>query len=117
MDRLVIVMYRHLGGRLIGRRLLLMTTRGRRSGLARVVPLAYWSAEGGYMVAAGNRRPGWFHNLIADSEVGVQIGRAVFRGTATVDPESLTVRLELRPGADPIPGDWQPLPRACGRCR
>lgn len=41
MDRLVIATYRRLGGCLLARRLLLMTTRGSRSGLPRLVPLAY----------------------------------------------------------------------------
>lgn len=86
----------------------------RRSGLPHVVLLAYRREKGWYVVDAGDRRPGWFGNLVADPEVRVQIRRAVFGATATGDPEGSTMRLERRPGADPIPGDRRPLPRACG---
>lgn len=81
-------------GRLMGRGvaapILLLTTRGRRSGKARTWPLSYLpldaGAEGGasaagYVVVASNggqdRHPGWYLNLVAESLTRVHVrGRA-----------------------------------------
>jgi deazaflavin-dependent oxidoreductase (nitroreductase family) len=56
---------------------LLLTTRGRRSGLLRRTALAYGEHDGNYIVVASNggaqRPPGWFLNLTHDPVVQVQI--------------------------------------------
>jgi deazaflavin-dependent oxidoreductase (nitroreductase family) len=61
---------------------LLLTTTGRKSGLLRTVPLPYFPHPEGYVVVGsyggGPRNPGWYHNLIAQPQVELQIrGRRV----------------------------------------
>ncbi len=68
-----------VGGRLAGIRVLLLTSRGRRSGLPRAIPLLYLEAEKGFVVVASNagddRDPAWWKNLLACPEAAVQVGR------------------------------------------
>ena len=68
-----------LGGNLLGIRVLLLTTRGRRSGRERVMPLLYVEAEKAFVVVASNagdeRDPAWWRNLEARPEASVQAGR------------------------------------------
>jgi len=68
-----------IGGNLAGIRVLLLITRGRKSGLARVMPLLYVEAEKGFVVVASNagddRDPEWWKNLLACPEAAVQVGR------------------------------------------
>jgi deazaflavin-dependent oxidoreductase (nitroreductase family) len=67
-----------IGGRLAGIRVLLLTTRGRRSGRERVAPLLYVETEKGFVVVASNagdeRDPAWWKNLEAHPEASVQVG-------------------------------------------
>jgi deazaflavin-dependent oxidoreductase (nitroreductase family) len=80
--RLHTALYRLTGGR-IGHSAgkisnLLLTTTGRKSGLARTVPLAYVEDAGCYVVVASNggadRPPAWWGNLQRDPAATVQIG-------------------------------------------
>ena len=68
-----------VGGNLAGIRVLLLTTRGWRSGLPRVLPLLYVEHPKGYVVVASNagdeRDPAWWRNLEECPEAGVQVGR------------------------------------------
>ncbi len=68
-----------LGGRLAGMPVLLLTTRGRRSGRPRTVPLTYFREGGSIVLVAsyGGRpsHPAWFLNLEATPDVEVRIGR------------------------------------------
>src|SRR5262245_5465948 len=68
-----------IGGNLAGIRVLLLTTRGRRSGLPRATPLLYLEAEKGFVVVGSNagddRDPAWWTNLRAQPEAEVQVGR------------------------------------------
>ena len=94
--------YRLLGGRLVGRNILILTTVGRKSGRARHTPLFFVRDEGDYIVVASNggedRPPGWWHNIRADPNVTIQVGRAVMRCHAEVaaaaDEPRLWVRLD-----------------------
>lgn len=58
---------------------LLLTTKGRRSGLPRAHPLAYLAVPSGYVVIASNagepRQPAWYHNLKATPQATAQLGR------------------------------------------
>jgi deazaflavin-dependent oxidoreductase (nitroreductase family) len=66
---------------------LLLTTRGRKSGRPRTVPLPFFRVPANYgdavaVVAsfAGNpKNPAWYSNLAADPNVAVQLGRRRFR--------------------------------------
>ncbi|GAA2722651.1 MULTISPECIES: nitroreductase/quinone reductase family protein [Streptomyces] len=67
-----------VGGPFAGRNLLLLTTRGARSGLLRTTPLVYLPHEGHLVVFASNggspTAPGWYHNLMAAPEATVEVG-------------------------------------------
>jgi F420H(2)-dependent quinone reductase len=65
---------------------LLLTTRGRTSGLLRTVPLPYYTYDGRDLLAASfsgsDRHPAWYLNLVDTPEVGVQRGRRRYRARA-----------------------------------
>jgi F420H(2)-dependent quinone reductase len=67
---------------------LLLTTTGRKSGLARTNGLTYCRDRGDYIVVASNggsdRPPAWLLNLQADPRVTLRVGRSVFGATARV---------------------------------
>jgi F420H(2)-dependent quinone reductase len=83
-----------IGHRILGVPCLLLHTTGARTGLPRTSALAYARDGDAYLVAASMggspRAPGWYHNLLADPEVEIQIGtrripvtaRAVQAGSA-----------------------------------
>jgi F420H(2)-dependent quinone reductase len=71
---------RRTNGRIIRpwhRRVLLLTTRGRRSGLLRTVPLQYFPDDHDMVVVAANggmpNHPGWYFNLKAHPDADVEI--------------------------------------------
>jgi F420H(2)-dependent quinone reductase len=90
--------YRSTGGR-IGRKvpglppLLLLDHVGAKSGRLRTVPLAYLSDGDDLVVVASrggyHKHPGWVHNLRANPDTEVQIGRRRIRVNAreASDPE------------------------------
>ena len=57
--------------------MLILTTRGARSGELRENPLAYSSDNGHYVVIASRggspRHPAWYHNLVANPDVTVEV--------------------------------------------
>ena len=65
-----------------------MTTVGARSGRSRTVPLTYEADGDQYVVfAAANgapKHPAWFHNVVAEPEVTVEIGSESFGAKAVV---------------------------------
>jgi deazaflavin-dependent oxidoreductase (nitroreductase family) len=69
-----------------GAKILLLTTRGRRTGEPRTAPLIYENAGDAFVVVASkggaDEHPGWYRNLLADPEVEVQVLGDVFRATA-----------------------------------
>jgi len=76
-------------GKLIGNpltgRLMLLSTRGRRTGRRRGAPLGYVIRDGAVWCVAGyGRRTPWFLNLEADPSVEVTLPDRRFRGVATV---------------------------------
>ena len=86
-----------IGGRVAGVPVLLLTTRGRRSGKRRVTPLGY--VEDGPRVVlvasyGGDRRhPAWYRNLEAHPEVRVTQGRATRTMVARTATEAERARL------------------------
>jgi deazaflavin-dependent oxidoreductase (nitroreductase family) len=88
----VVAEFRSRGGRVGGYfddiPLLLLTTTGARSGQPRTSPLSYLADGGRYVVFAANAgaptHPDWYHNLIANPAVTVEIGTTVFDATAIV---------------------------------
>lgn len=68
-----------LGGRMQGAPVLLLTTTGKRSGKKRTTPLLYLEDGGALAIVASKggapAHPAWFHNLRANPEVEVEVGR------------------------------------------
>lgn len=85
-------LYRATGGRigssLAGKPMLLLTTRGRKSGRERTTPLLYHRDGDALVVVASNggdpRYPAWYLNLRSDPHGHVQVGRQTFRCAARV---------------------------------
>ncbi len=83
-------LYRKTRGRvghgLIGLRILLLGTVGRKSGQLRVAPLPYFKVDDYLVVIASNaaqrKHPAWYHNLQANPVVEVQVGREQFSARA-----------------------------------
>lgn len=77
-----------LGADVDGAAVVLLTTRGRRSGKPRTTPLMRVEHDGELHVIASNggadTHPAWFFNLIAEPRVGVQDGDRRFVARAVV---------------------------------
>jgi deazaflavin-dependent oxidoreductase (nitroreductase family) len=76
------------GGPFEGRPLLLLTTRGRRTGRPHTTPMMYMR-DGDRLVvfasAAGSPdHTDWYHNLVAEPKVTVEVGPEVYIAVATV---------------------------------
>ena len=75
-------------GRFAGRKLLLLTTTGAKSGQERVAPLAFTRDGEHYVVIASKggspTSPDWYHNLVANRRVIVEVGAERFTATARV---------------------------------
>ncbi|WP_062212872.1 nitroreductase/quinone reductase family protein [Streptomyces sp. NBRC 109706] len=71
--------------------LLLLTTRGARTGLERTTPLVYLPDGDRLVVFASNggspTAPGWYHNLRASTEVVVELGTERFTARHALVPE------------------------------
>jgi deazaflavin-dependent oxidoreductase (nitroreductase family) len=80
-----------IGKRVDGLDVLLLTTTGKKTGLARTVPLPYYRDGARYVLVAsfgGNaKNPAWFHNLAANPGVELQVGAKRFRARAVITDE------------------------------
>lgn len=86
-------------GPLIGKVILLLTTRGRKSGRPRVTPLQYEEIDGCYYLAAAlGARADWVRNIQANPLVQVRVLRHRFFGQAQIirDPGQIADFLALR---------------------
>ena len=88
LNRQVIAQFR-AGGEIPGMhrdRLLLLTTTGRRTGERRTTPMMFVRDGDRLVVIASNdgaeRHPDWFHNLLADPHVTVEVGDDVVEALA-----------------------------------
>lgn len=77
-----------IGAGMIGAWTLLLRTTGRRSGEQRTAALVFAQDNGRIILAASNdgkdTAPSWFHNLCANPQVEVQVGRRRVLGHASV---------------------------------
>jgi len=83
----------------IAGKVLVLTTRGRKSGLPRLTPLQYEEVEGIYYVASARGvQADWYRNLMACPKVDVQVGKKYFstRANPMIDPIQIADFLELR---------------------
>lgn len=87
-ERLYVATDGRVGHKMLGVPTLLLRTTGRRSGATRTNGLVYARDGDEYLVVPSNggadKAPGWLHNVKADPNVEVQIGRERRRGTARV---------------------------------
>lgn len=77
-----------VGGDFAGKPVLLLHTMGAKSGKERVNPLVY-SRDGDNFViiasyAGAPRHPDWYHNILAQRDVTLEVGTETFRARATV---------------------------------
>jgi deazaflavin-dependent oxidoreductase (nitroreductase family) len=77
-----------VGGMFEGTPMVLLTTTGARTGRRRTNPLAYLPDGDRVIVIASNggapTHPGWYHNLLANPDVTVEVGAETYEGTASV---------------------------------
>ena len=91
-NRSVIEEFRNSNGHTVGslpvRQLLLLTTYGRKTGQAHTTPLMYlpdgerwivFASKGGYP-----KNPDWYHNLVANPTVTLEVGAETFEADTTV---------------------------------
>ncbi|MFK0247574.1 nitroreductase family deazaflavin-dependent oxidoreductase [Amycolatopsis azurea] len=88
-----------VGGPFEGGALLLLTTVGAKSGEPRTSPLAFMEEDGKYVVAASyagsDKNPAWYHNIVANPKVTIEVGTEKFEATATVVLEDRAERDRL----------------------
>ena len=83
--------FRATGGHLktgpfAGRNVLLLTTTGAKTGQERLVPVVY-TRDGDHVVIVASKsgaptHPGWYHNLVANPVVTVELGGEKFKARA-----------------------------------
>ena len=87
---------RHFTGRMEGRSVLILTTRGRVSGESRTVVLGYGHRGDRFIVIASNngapRLPAWYRNLQANAEATVEIEGDQFEARASTIPDAERAR-------------------------
>ena len=80
-----------LGGNLLGIQILLLTTRGRKTGRRRTLPLAYVEYKEDLIVVASNggsdKPPAWWLNLQSAARAEVQINGETFEVTWSEAPQ------------------------------
>ena len=92
VNRRIVEEYRANEGRVAGfggpSRMLVLTTRGARTGQARSTPMMYVADGDRLVVYASNvgarRHPAWYHNLVAHPDVTVEVGADRIEATAVV---------------------------------
>ncbi|MHB8380068.1 MAG: nitroreductase family deazaflavin-dependent oxidoreductase [Acidimicrobiales bacterium] len=76
-----------VGGPFDGAPMLLLGTTGAKTHERRVNPMMYLDEEGRLFVfaskAGADTNPDWFHNLVADPAVSVELGTEKFKATAS----------------------------------
>ena len=76
------------GGAMKGRPLLLLTTTGAKSGQLRTKPMMFIPDGDRLLVIASNAgaaiHPDWYRNLVAHTEVTVEVGNETFKAIAIV---------------------------------
>lgn len=92
MNRDVIAQFRANGGKaggiFEGAPLVLVHNTGARTGTRRITPLVYLEDDGRIFVFASkggaDEHPAWYHNLVANPEVTVELGTETFPAVAHV---------------------------------
>jgi deazaflavin-dependent oxidoreductase (nitroreductase family) len=101
-----------VGGEFEGKPLLLLHTTGAKSGQPRINPLAY-IADGDRLVIIASKggapsNPDWYHNILANPIVTLEVGTEQFQARATVAEEPERTRLyEKVAAALPVFNEYQ----------
>ena len=86
-----------IGAKLGGRPMVLLTTTGRKSGKQRTIPLQYMEDGDNIIVVASNggnvNHPAWWHNVNANADVTIQVGKKTTRARAETANEEERARL------------------------
>jgi deazaflavin-dependent oxidoreductase (nitroreductase family) len=101
-----------VGGDFAGTPLLLLTTRGARTGEPRISPLRSCQDGDRYYVFAANggrpTHPGWYYNLLAHPEVTVEVGTECYPARAVIAEGAERERLWQAAAAEvPALNDFQ----------
>ena len=105
---------RVLRGPFAGRTLLLLTTTGARSGRPLTKPLGFTRDGDRYVVIASNggahTHPAWYHNLVANPRVTIEVGDQRFEARASVAQGAERERLYAQQAAQiPVFGRYQEM--------
>lgn len=77
-----------VGGQFEGAPMLLLHTTGAKSGQERVSPIVYQQLDGAWAVFASKAgaptNPDWFHNLVKDPQISIEVGSETVEVTARV---------------------------------
>ena len=86
-----------VGGMFANSPLLLVTTKGAKSGKIRTHPVVYTKDGDRFVIAASkggaDTHPDWFHNLVAHPLVTIEVGKEKFEAKATQVHEPERTRL------------------------
>jgi deazaflavin-dependent oxidoreductase (nitroreductase family) len=101
-----------VGGSFEGRPVLLLTTAGAKSGRKFTLPLVYLEDGDRLLIFASKAgaptNPDWYHNLVANPTVTIEVGTETYEATATVLTGEERDRLYARQvAAMPGFGDYQ----------
>jgi len=84
-------------GPFTGRQVLLLETVGARTGARRLTPLVYTRDGDRYVIVASKggapSNPAWYHNILANPRVTIEVGSERFEADATVAPDDERRRL------------------------
>jgi deazaflavin-dependent oxidoreductase (nitroreductase family) len=86
-----------VGGNFENMTLLLLHTIGAKSGLSRLNPAAY-TKDGDRLVIIASKggadtHPDWYHNVVANPNVTIEVGKEKYDAVATVEEEPERTRL------------------------
>ena len=110
------IFYKLTGGRFGSQmgeyKILLLTTKGRKSGLEFTTPLGYFDHQDGYLIIASNggntNHPDWYFNLKKDPQVSIQIKDQVINAQANIlNDESRTPIWERIVAEAPQYGEYE----------
>ena len=77
-----------VGGQFAGAPMVLLTTKGAKSGKTYVNPLVYTRDGNKYVIiasfAGGPKNPAWYHNIVANPTVTLEIGAEKFQARASI---------------------------------
>jgi len=101
-----------VGGPFEGAPMVLLTTIGAKSGQPRTMPLTYFPDNDRDLIVASKAgaptNPDWYHNLVANPDVTVEIGTEKYQARATVVAEPERTQLFERIAArNPGFGEYQ----------